>query len=731
MRYYDGSYPKVFCLSPLSMISQFVLEKEVRMSKKWDINLVRNIGISAHIDSGKTTLSERILFYGGKIHAIHEVKGKDGVGATMDFMDLEREKGITIQSACTQVSWKDITINLIDTPGHVDFTIEVERSLRVLDGAILVLCGVAGVQSQSITVDRQMKRYGVPRLAFVNKLDRQGANPFRVKDALVDKLKLNAVMFQIPIGLEDQHKGAVDLVQMKAYVNEGDSGERVVEQPIPEELKAQAAEYRQLMIEKLADVDETIADKFLMGETPTEAEIKAATRKAVIGLKLVPVFCGSAFKNKGVQLLLDAVSAYLPTPAEKQEHALDLDKGEEKFPLYPDDKKPLVALAFKLQDTPFGQLTFMRVYQGALKKGEFIYNTSSKKSVKIPRVVRMNAEKMEDLDGAPSGDIVAMFGIDCASGDTFVHEGSNFAMQSMHVPNAVISLAIAPKDKTAANNFSKALQKFRKEDPTFRVSRDEESNETIIAGMGELHLEIYIERMKREFACECIVGAPQVAYRETIGQMAAYDYQHKKQTGGSGQYAKVVGNISPLPADAPETFKFVNSVVGGRIPREFIPAVEEGFEEQCRKGPLIGFPIVGVQCELIDGAYHDVDSSYMAFKIAAMAAMREVYPKAKPTVLEPIMKLETTVPEEYQGPATGQVNQRRGIIVNTTSFEGSAVIEAHVPLSEMFGYSTDLRSATKGKGEFSMEFSHYSPCPRNIQDELVKKYAEKRAAEQK
>lgn len=701
------------------------------MSKKWDINLVRNIGISAHIDSGKTTLSERILFYGGKIHAIHEVKGKDGVGATMDFMDLEREKGITIQSACTQVSWKEFTINLIDTPGHVDFTIEVERSLRVLDGAILVLCGVAGVQSQSITVDRQMKRYGVPRLAFVNKLDRQGANPFRVKDALVDKLKLNAVMFQIPIGLEDQHKGAVDLVQMKAFVNQGDSGENVVEVPIPDDLKAQAEEYRQILIEKLADIDESIADKFLMGEVPTLEEIRAATRKAVISLKLVPVFCGSAFKNKGVQLLLDAVAAYLPTPAEKQEHALDLDKNEEKFALYPDDKKPLCALAFKLQDTPFGQLTFMRVYQGQLKKGDFIYNTSIKKSVKIPRVVRMHAEKMEDLEGASSGDIVAMFGIDCASGDTFVHEGNNFAMQSMHVPNAVISLAISPKDKTAANNFSKALQKFRKEDPTFRVSRDEESNETIIEGMGELHLEIYIERMKREFACEVIVGNPQVAYRETIGQMAAYDYQHKKQTGGSGQYAKVVGNISPLPADAPETFKFVNSVVGGRIPREFIPAVEEGFEEQCKKGPLIGFPIVGVQCELTDGAYHDVDSSYMAFKIAAMAAMREVYPKAKPTVLEPIMKLETTVPEEYQGPATGQVNQRRGIIVNTTSFEGSAVIEAHVPLSEMFGYSTDLRSATKGKGEFSMEFSHYSPCPRNIQDELVKKFQEKKAAEQK
>ncbi|MFN7727872.1 MAG: elongation factor G [Bdellovibrio sp.] len=702
------------------------------MANKWDINLVRNIGISAHIDSGKTTLSERILFYGGKIHAIHEVKGKDGVGATMDFMDLEREKGITIQSACTQVTWKNFTINLIDTPGHVDFTVEVERSLRVLDGAVLVLCGVAGVQSQSITVDRQMKRYGVPRLAFVNKLDRQGANPLRVKDALVEKLKLNAVMYQLPIGLEDQHKGIVDLVQMKAFINEGESGEIITEIPIPEDMKADAEAYRTILIEKLADVDESIGEKFLMEEPISIDEIRAATRKAVIGLKLVPVCCGSAFKNKGVQHLLDNVGHYLPTPHEKKEHALDLDNNEAKVELFPDDKKPLVALAFKLQDTPFGQLTFMRVYQGQLQKGEFIINTTNQRSVKIPRVVRMHADKMEDIEIAHSGDIVAMFGIDCASGDTFVHEGSNFAMQSMHVPDAVISLAVSPKEKSGANNFSKALQKFRKEDPTFRVKRDEESAETIISGMGELHLEIYIERMKREFACEVIVGAPQVAYRETISQAADYDYQHKKQTGGSGQYAKVVGRIAPLePQEDGKTFLFENKVVGGRIPREFIPAVEEGFAEQCAKGPLIGFPIVGVRCELHDGAYHDVDSSYMAFKIASMAAMREVYPKAKPIVLEPIMKLETTVPEEYQGPATGQINQRRGVIQNTSSVEGNAVIEAHVPLSEMFGYSTDLRSATKGKGEFSMEFSHRAPTPRNVQEELVKKYAEKRAAENK
>ncbi|UXR65248.1 elongation factor G [Bdellovibrio bacteriovorus] len=702
------------------------------MSKNWNIDMVRNIGISAHIDSGKTTTSERILFYGGKIHAIHEVRGKDGVGATMDSMDLEREKGITIASAATQVQWKDYTINLIDTPGHVDFTVEVERSLRVLDGAILLLCGVAGVQSQSITVDRQMKRYNVPRLAFVNKLDRQGANPYRVTDALIEKLRLNAVMITIPIGLEDQHRGHVDLVEMCSYINEGKDGENVVRGEIPPDMVDQAKKYRQIMIGKLADIDPTIEEKFLMEEEPTLEEIRAAIRKGTIGLKLVPVLCGSAFKNKGVQRLIDAVTFYLPSPAEKKEQALDLDKNEEKFDLVPDNNKPLVSLAFKLQETPFGQLTYMRIYQGKMGKGDFVINQTNKKSVKIPRLVRMHSDKMEDIDTAYAGDIVALFGIDCASGDTFCDDKIHASMQSMHVPEPVISLAVAPKDKTAANNFSKALQKFRKEDPTFRVHRDEESNETIISGMGELHLEIYVERMKREFNCEVIVGQPQVAYRETISVEAPYDYTHKKQTGGSGQYAKIVGKIVPLPPQEDgSVFKFENKVVGGRIPKEFIPAVEEGFKEQTVKGPLIGFPIVGVEVVLEDGAYHDVDSSYMAFKIAGMAALREVYTNAKPTVLEPIMKLETTVPDEYQGAAVGQINQRRGSIVGTTAFEGNAVIEAEVPLTEMFGYSTDLRSATKGKGEFSMEFAKYAPVPRNIQEELAKKYQAKRAAEQK
>lgn len=704
------------------------------MANKWDINLVRNIGISAHIDSGKTTLSERILFYGGKIHAIHEVKGKDGVGATMDSMDLEREKGITIKSAATNVFWHDTIINIIDTPGHVDFTIEVERSLRVLDGAILVLCGVSGVQSQSITVDRQMKRYNVPRLAFINKLDRSGANPFRVTEALREKLYLNAVMVNLPIGLEDKIQGVVDLLKMKAYYNEGGDGETVVEKEIPGDMIEQAKEFRQNLIAKLADIDDGIGEKFLMEEEPTEDEIRAAIRKGVLALKFVPVFCGSAYKNRGVQKLLDGVHDYLPNPTEKRNEGLDLDKNEEKVAIACDPNAPFVGYAFKLEDGRYGQLTYMRIYQGTLNKGDFIVNTANQRKVKVPRLVKMHSDAMTDITTASAGDIIALFGVDCSSGDTFTNGDLNYAMTSMFVPDAVISLAVSPKSKEGAANFSKALQKFRKEDPTFRVHRDEESNETIISGMGELHLEIYIERMKREFACEVIAGKPQVAYRETINQLANFDYTHKKQTGGSGQYAKIAGTIEPLKIEEgkdPKSYEFADEVVGGRIPKEFIPAVDEGFQEQMKKGPLIGFPIVGVKVTLQDGAYHDVDSSYMAFKIAAMAALREFYPQAAPTALEPIMKLEVTAPEEFQGNLMGQINQRRGMIQGTTTIEGNVTVAAEVPLTEMFGYSTDLRSATQGKGEFSMEFARYAAVPRGIQDELAKKYQEKRAAEQK
>lgn len=701
------------------------------MAKKWVLESVRNIGISAHIDSGKTTLTERILYYTGKIHAIHDVRGKDGVGAKMDSMELERERGITIQSAATNVYWGDTQINIIDTPGHVDFTIEVERSLRVLDGAVLVLCGVAGVQSQSITVDRQMRRYNVPRVAFINKLDRSGANPFRVTGQLREKLHHNAVMVQIPIGVEDLHDGIVDLVKMKAYKFLGDDGDDVKEIEIPADLADQAKEYREKLIDAASMFDDELAEKFLEGADIPEPMLKRAIRKGCLKMELTPVFMGSAFKNKGVQLLLNGVTDYLPNPTEVVNKGLDIDKDEAEVIVVNDEKLPLIAYAFKLDDGRYGQLTYMRIYQGTLKKGEFIVNTADRKKVKVPRLVKMHSNEMEDIDHAYAGDIVALFGVDCSTGDTFTDGTISIAMSSMHVPNAVISLAVSPKDKAGANNFSKALQKFRKEDPTFRVHRDEESSETIISGMGELHLEVYIERMKREFQCEVIAGKPQVAYRETIGREAAYDYTHKKQTGGSGQFAKVVGKIRPLPANSEVSYKFNNNVVGGRIPREFIPGCEKGFAEQLAKGPLIGFPIVNVEVDLDDGAYHDVDSSEMAFRICAMAAMRQAYENAAPTALEPIMKVEVSAPEEFQGSVLGQINQRRGIIQGTTSEQGFAITQSEVPLSEMFGYSTDLRSATQGKGEFTMEFSRYAPVPRNIQEELAKKYQEQRLADQK
>jgi elongation factor G len=703
------------------------------MAKGWNLEKVRNIGISAHIDSGKTTLTERILFYTGKIHAIHDVRGKDGVGAKMDSMELEKERGITIQSAATAVTWKDIDINIIDTPGHVDFTIEVERALRVLDGAILVLCGVAGVQSQSITVDRQMRRYKVPRVAFINKLDRSGANPFKVTEALREKLRHNAVLMQLPIGLEDGHKGVVDLVKMKAFIFEGDNGENIVESDIPEDMLEDAKKYRHDLIAAAADFDDDLGEKFLMEEEPTEEEIQKAIRKGTINLDLTPVFMGSAYKNKGVQKLLDGVEDYLPCPTDVTNEGLDLDNDEAPLEIPTDKDKNLVALAFKLEDGRFGQLTYMRIYQGTMKKGDFIFNTAqNNKKVKIPRIVKMNSDEMIDIEEAEAGDIVALFGVDCASGDTFTDGKVNIAMSSIFVPEAVISLAVEPKEKSKAGNFSKALQKFRKEDPTFRVHRDEESNETIISGMGELHLEVYIERMNREFDCEVVAGQPQVAYRESIGAESTYDYTHKKQTGGAGQFAKVVGKMIPLGADNPDkTYEFVDNIVGGRIPKEYIPAVDKGFQEQMAKGALIGFPIVGVKMELDDGSYHDVDSSEMAFRICAMAAFREAYMKANPIALEPMMKLEVSAPEEFQGAVMGQINQRRGIIQGSSANEGFSTVEAEVPLSEMFGYSNDLRSNTQGKGEFTMEFARYAQVPRALQQDLVKEYEKKRAEENK
>ncbi len=692
---------------------------------------VRNIGISAHIDSGKTTLSERILFYTKRIHKIEEVKGKSGVGATMDFMDLEREKGITIQSAATYCEWKDYNVNLIDTPGHVDFTIEVERSLRVLDGAVLVLCSVAGVQSQSITVDRQMKRYKVPRICFINKMDRAGANPFRGVTMLREKLSHNAHLITYPIGAEDQFKGMVDLVTMKAFYFDGDNGEKIREEAIPADIQDECVKYREELIAAVGEFDEVVGNKYLEGQAPTVDELRLAIRKATLSLNFTPVMTGSAYKNKGVQLLLDAVTYYLPSPGEKENIALDQNNGEAKLVLKSDSSLPFVGLAFKLDEGRYGQLTYMRIYQGTVKKGDVIFNSANDKKVKVPRLVQMHADEMTDIEEAQAGDIVAMFGVDCASGDTFTDGTIKYTMTSMFIPNAVISLAIAPKDKGGQNNFSKALNKFTKEDPTFRVHRDEESAQTIISGMGELHLEIYCERIKREYACEVVVGKPQVAFRETITKRGDFNYTHKKQTGGSGQFGKVVGFIEPLPSDAAVNYEFVDDITGGSIPREFIPACDKGFQEAVKEGRLIGFPIVGVRAVINDGAYHDVDSSEQAFKTASLMAFREAYEKAGATILEPIMKLETQAPEEFQGSVMGQINQRRGMISNSMTNEGYAIIEAEVPLSEMFGYSTDLRSATQGKGEFTMEFLKYSPVPRNVQEDMIKKHQEKKAKEGK
>jgi elongation factor G len=692
-----------------------------------DISKVRNIGISAHIDSGKTTLSERILFYTGKIHKIEEVRGKSGVGATMDSMDLEREKGITIQSAATYCTWGDFEINLIDTPGHVDFTVEVERALRVLDGAVLVLCGVAGVQSQSITVDRQMKRYNVPRLAFINKIDRSGSNPDRVADQLREKLHHRPVVMTFPMGLEDRFAGVVDLLHMKAVFFDGENGENIRREEIPAEYLEEAKKRRHAIVEALSDFDDTIAEKFLMEDEVTAEELIPIIRRETINLKITPLYVGSAMKNKGVQVLLDAVGMFLPAPKDVKNEGLDQSQNEAKLELIPDRAKPFVGLAFKLEDGRFGQLTYMRIYQGGVKKGDTITNMSNGKRVKVPRLVRMHADEMHDIDEVGPGQIVAMFGIDCASGDTFTDGNLSVTMTSMFVPEPVIELAVSPKEKAGQVNFSKALNRFTKEDPTFRVYRDEESGETIIKGMGELHLEIYIERIKREYNCEVNVGRPKVAFRETITANSDFNYTHKKQTGGSGQFARVAGFLEPLPSDAVETYEFVDDIVGGVIPREYIPACDKGFKEAITEGSLIGQPVVGVRATINDGAEHPVDSSEMAFKVASIAAFREAYMKAKPVILEPIMKLEISAPEEFQGVAIGQINQRRGVIVGATMDAGYVVVEAEVPLSEMFGYSTDLRSVTQGKGEFSMEFLRYSQVPKNVQDEMVKAYQQKRS----
>jgi elongation factor G len=700
------------------------------------LDRIRNIGISAHIDSGKTTLTERILYYTGRIHKIHEVRGKDGVGAKMDSMDLEREKGITIQSAATYCVWKgsqeqleEHNINIIDTPGHVDFTIEVERALRVLDGAILVLDSGKGVQSQSITVDRQMKRYRVPRIAFVNKMDNPGANYERVSDMLKEKLGHHPVKLQVPMGAESAFKGIIDPIIGRAFYFDGEDGSVIREEAIPEEYAARAAEARQEIIAQVADVDDVLAEKFINEEPVSTEDLRAAIRRATLSLKMTPVMCGSAIKNKGVQLLLDGVIHYLPNPKEVLNEAHDQTNHEEKIVVESDSSKPFVGLAFKLQQDKYGQLTYFRIYQGQVTAGDTIFNTSNEmRKVRVPRMFRMHSDDREEIQTAESGDIVAFYGVEASSGETFTDGKMNVTLTSMHVPAAVISLAVAPKDRAAEANFSKALNRFTKEDPTFRVHQDEESQQTIISGMGELHLDIYMERMRREYNCDVVAGKPQVAYRETITKRAEINYTHRKQTGGSGQFARVLGYIEPLPSDAVENYEFVDDVTGGSIPREFISSCDKGFREGVRKGTLIGFPVVGVRCAVNDGAAHAVDSSEMAFKTAALMGFREAYSQAKPTILEPIMKVEIDAPIEFQGSVVGQVNQRRGVILETISGE-NVTVTCEVPLNAMFGYSTDLRSATQGKGQFTMEFARYAVVPKQEQEEMTKKYKEKLAAE--
>ncbi|KAG8215900.1 P-loop containing nucleoside triphosphate hydrolase protein [Butyriboletus roseoflavus] len=696
------------------------------------INFQRNIGVSAHIDSGKTTLTERVLFYTGRIREIHEVRGRDAVGAKMDSMELEREKGITIQSAATFCDWEarspttgekqKYAINIIDTPGHVDFTIEVERALRVLDGAILVLCAVSGVQSQTTTVDRQMRRYNVPRISFINKMDRPGANPWRVIGQIRSKLKIAAAAVQVPIGVEDELKGVVDLVHWKAIYNEGEKGIKVVElDVIPASVIDLAKEKRAELIEQLAEVDDEIADMVLADETPSGHQISEAIRRATVGLKFSPVFLGSAIKNTAVQPMLDGVCSYLANPAESVVTAHDtrLPHGSSPVPLVPAAEAPLVALAFKLEEGRFGQLTYMRVYQGTLKKGSFIFNARTDKKVKVPRLVRMHSNEMEDIDSIGPGEICAVFGVECSSGDTFTDGSSSFSMTSMFVPEPVISLAIKPQGQETPN-FSRALNRFQKEDPTFKVNIDPESKETIISGMGELHLEIYIERMRREYGVVASSGKPRVAYRETITERAEFYHTHKKQTGGAGQFARVIGYVEPIPFD-PENGQdreFVNTVMGGNIPHNYIPACEKGWFEALEKGTLSGNPIVGARMVLQDGSYHVVDSSELAFRIATIAAFREIYSKTKPIILEPIMTVEVVAPGEFQAAVIGSLNARRGTILDSEVRDEEFTCTAEVPLNDMFGYSSQLRGVTQGKGEFSMEYRTHFPVLPHVQKEL-------------
>jgi elongation factor G len=705
----------------------------------------RNIGISAHIDSGKTTLTERMLFFCGRIHRMQEVHGKEG-GATMDFMDLERERGITIASAATQVEWRDHTLNIIDTPGHVDFTVEVERSLRVLDGAILVLCAVGGVQSQSLTVDRQMKRYHVPRIAFINKMDRVGADPVSVIEQIREKLGVIPLPLQLPMGAGSDFEGVIDLIDMQAIYFDGDQGETIRREEIPAQYAEPAAEARNEMLETLSMYSDDLMVALLEETEVSAAEIRTLVREAALSQDVTPVMMGTALGNKGVQEALDGIVDYLPSPLDRNIVATDLtaeakkakqakengeddsadDEEDTRVTLSHSSDEPLVAMAFKTVVEMFGQLTYFRIYQGKIVKGENYTNTRIGKQVRFGRLLRMHADEREDIDVAEAGDIIAVVGVDCASGDTFCGKGANYALESIFVPEPVIRLSIEPLERDGADRLAKALQRFRREDPTFHVSTDEETGQTVIAGMGQLHLEVYTERIRREYKCECLVGEPRVAYKECPTREVEFNYKHKKQTGGSGQYAHIVGKVTPLPDDAEESYEFVNEVTGGRIPKDYIPAVDTGFKRALVKGPLCECEVVGVQAVLEDGGFHEVDSSDMAFNVAAFNCMRKTLEKAKVALLEPIMQLEVEVPEDYQGPVSGHLSSKRGLITSSEVREGTSVILAEVPLASMFDYANELRSMTQGKGGFSMEFCKYKQVPSSLQDEVVaRRQAEK------
>lgn len=711
-----------------------------------DLSRVRNIGISAHIDSGKTTLTERMLYYSGRIHKIRDVRGGDG-GATMDHMDLERERGITITSAATRITWKnddlnipEHVVNIIDTPGHVDFTVEVERSLRVLDGAILVLCSVGGVQSQSLTVDRQMKRYKVPRIAFINKMDRTGANPDKVMKAMKDKLKANPVPLQIPIGSEANFEGVVDLVLMKAVTHEGEEGEIIIRSEIPDDLKEEAEAARQEMLESLSQFDDGLMEILLEEGEPDVADVRRVIRSATLAHQMTPVLMGSAYKNRGVQLALDAVTEYLPCPTDVEVYAndnskdaeLDADGHPPQVKLSNNEKDPMVAMAFKTVVESFGQLTYMRLYQGQMIKGNSYVNARTGQSVRIGRIVRMHSNDREDIDNGDAGDIVAVVGVDCASGDTFLDSGLELSLENIYVAEPVIRLSVEPAKRDDADKLGKALERFRREDPTFHVLSDDETGETLIAGMGQLHLDVYIERIKREYKCECIIGEPRVSYKERPTKRVEFNHKRKKQSGGSGQYGHVVGVMEPLPEDAENAYEFVDEVTGGRIPREFIKPCDQGFQDQMVKGPLGEYEVVGVKIILQDGSYHDVDSSDMAFKLTAREAMREsILNKAGMALLEPIMQLEIETPDEFQGAVVGHLSSKRGVVNSSEVTDGNCIILAEVPLAEMFDYANEIRSMTQGKGAFSMEFKCYRQAPRNIQEEILEKRRKEKEAQKK